>query len=129
MFTAHNITSSSLFHLLITVTPVYNTPFSIHAAYCVILFISCLYISHHLVLFFLHDLFEAVLLPSCERGCWASDIRCGFTMLTNVSSETHYHSDERSFPLLPKVEPPRSPGGGLMLFQDSARKQEGLTLV
>lgn len=52
MFTAHNTTSSSLFHLLITVTPVYNTPFSIHAAYCVILFISCLYISHHVVLFF-----------------------------------------------------------------------------
>lgn len=32
-------------------------------------------------------------------------------MLTNVSSETHYHSDERSFPLLPKVEPPEAQEG------------------
>lgn len=37
-------------------------------------------------------------------------------MLTNVSSETHYHSDERSFPLLPKVEPPPEAQEGVSCF-------------
>lgn len=46
-----------------------------------------------------------------ERGCWAPDKSCGFTMLTSGSSETHYCPDERSFPLLPTMHPWKHRGG------------------
>lgn len=39
------------------------------------------------------------------------DISCGFTMLTSGSSETHYHPDERIFPLLPTMHPWKGRGG------------------